>query len=96
MTRLLLFSCLERHELSELFFERLVQDFYQLVAGYIRRRIHSGAFRTVSPEIAARGLIGMFAYQGLMALLFPGRIAMPNRRRAVDQMVTVFLDGIAC
>jgi AcrR family transcriptional regulator len=96
MTRLLLFSCLERHELSELFFERLVQNFYQLVAGYIRRRIRAGAFRPVSPEIAARGLIGMIAYQGLMALLFPGRISMPSRRRVIDQMVTVFLNGIAC
>jgi AcrR family transcriptional regulator len=96
MTRLLLFSCLERHELAELFFEHVVQDFYALVSDYIRRRIRAGSFRTVSPDIAARGLIGMFAYQGLMALLLPGRIAVPSRRRAVDQMVTVFLNGMAC
>lgn len=96
LTRLLLFSCLERHELSELFFERLVQTFYRLVAGYIRRRIREGAFRRVSPEIAARALIGMAAYQGLMAMLFPGRIGRPNRRRVVNEVAAIFLGGISC
>ena len=96
LTRLLLFSCLERHELSELFFERLVQEFYKLVAGYIRHRIRAGAFRPLNPDIAARGLIGMIAYQGLMALLFPGRIGVPNRKRVVDEMTAVFLDGVRC
>ena len=96
LTRLLLFSCLERHELSELFFERLVQEFYKLVAGYIRHRIRAGAFRPLNPDIAARGLIGMIAYQGLMALLFPGRIRVPNRKRVVDEMATVFLEGVRC
>jgi AcrR family transcriptional regulator len=94
LTRLLLFSCLERHELSELFFERLVQDFYRLVAGYIRRRIRAGAFREVNPEIAARCLVGMVAYQGLMALLFPGRVPTPNRQRVVEEITTLFLNGI--
>jgi AcrR family transcriptional regulator len=94
-TRLLLFSCLERHELAELFFERQAQDFYKLVSGYIRRRIRLGAFRRVNAEIAARGLIGMITYHGLMGLLFPARFAKPSRRRIVDQMVTVYLQGIA-
>src|SRR6516225_2946734 len=42
LSRLLLFSALEGHELSELFFERLYVGFYQLVTGYIRRRIREG------------------------------------------------------
>jgi len=94
ISRLLLFSCLERHELAEMFFERLFQNFYKLVTGYIRRRIAAGAFRKVNPEIAARGLIGMIAYHGLFGLLFPGRFGKPNRRRVADEMVTVFLGGI--
>jgi AcrR family transcriptional regulator len=94
LSRLLLFSCLERHELSELFFDRLFQQFYKLVADYIRRRIRDGAFRKVNPEIAARGLIGMISYQGLIALLFPGRFGKPSRRRVVDEMVTLFLSGV--
>ena len=95
LSRLLLFSCLERHELAELFFERLFQGAYRQVMDYIRRRIREGAFRKVNPEIAARGLIGMISYHGLVGLLLPGRFGKPNRRRVVDEMVTVFLGGIA-
>src|SRR6266567_4256423 len=79
LSRLLFFSSLERHELSDLFFERLYIRFYKLVTGYIRRRIREGGFRKVNPEIAARGLIGMISYHGLVALLFPGHFLMRNR-----------------
>ena len=47
------------------------------------------------PKIAARGLIGMISYHGLVALLFPGRFKVGNRRRVVDEMISVFLDGIS-
>jgi len=92
--RLLLFSCLERHQLSDLFFERLFRNFYKLVSGYIRRRIRAGAFRGVSPEIAARALIGMISYHGQTELLFPGRFGRLDRTRVAEQVVTVFLEGI--
>ena len=95
LSRLLFFSSLERHELSDLFFERLYAGFYKLVTGYIRRRIREGGFCKVDPEIAARGLIGMISYHGLVALLFPGRFRIRDRRRIVDETVGVFLDGIS-
>ncbi len=94
LTRLLFFSCLERHELADLFFERQVQQFYKLVSGFIRRRSRTGAFRRVNADIAARGLVGMIAYQGMIGMLYPGRFGKPSTRRVVDEMVTVFLEGI--
>ena len=94
LTRLIFFSCLERHELSDLFFERQLQEFYRIVSSYIRRRSRAGAFRKVNPEIAARGLVGMLAYHGLLTMLYPGRVGKPNRRRVVDEMVTLYLEGI--
>jgi AcrR family transcriptional regulator len=94
MLRILFFSALERHELADLFFERLFVDFYKLVAGYIRRRVRAGAFRCVHPETAARGFIGMMTYHGLINILFPKRIRQPNRKRIVREMVTMFLNGI--
>lgn len=94
LSRLLFFSALEGHELSELFFERLYVKFYKMVTGYIRRRIHAGAFRGVNPEIAARGLIGMISYHGLVGILFPGKLKRPERKRVVSELVTIFLDGI--
>jgi len=93
MPRLLLFSCLERHELSDLFFERLSLGLHKLLAAYIRRRIREGAFRKVNPDIAARGLIGMVSQHALACLLLPGHFASPDRR-VVEQMVGIFLAGI--
>jgi AcrR family transcriptional regulator len=94
-TRLLLFSSLEGHELSGHFFERMFSDFYELVLEYIRRRIRDGAFRGVDAEIAARGLIGMLGYHGLVELLFPGYFARRSRRRVAQEMVSIFLSGIS-
>ena len=95
MFRLLFFSCLERHDLADLFFERLFLVLYRLVSGYIRRRIRAGAFRKVNAELAARGLIGMLSYHGQLGMLYPGRFGKRNRRRVVEEMVTVFLGGIS-
>ena len=94
-TRLLLFSSLERHEAAAQFFDGVFADFYRLVLEYLRRRIEAGAFRAVDPEIAARGLIGMIAYHGLVEQLFPGYLQKRSRRRVAREMVTVFLNGIS-
>src|SRR5579864_5116957 len=95
LTRLLLFISLEGHELAGQFFERVFSDFYQLVLDYIRRRVTAGTFRDVDPEIAARGLIGMIAYHGLVEQLFPGYLQKRSRRRVAREMVAIFLDGIS-
>ena len=94
-TRLLLFASLERHERSGEFFERMFTDFYRLVLEYIRRRIREGGFRKVDPAIAARGLIGMIAYHGLVEQLFPGYFEKRSRRRVAREMAEVFLGGIS-
>jgi AcrR family transcriptional regulator len=94
LSRLLFFSSLERHELADLFFERIYSGFYKLVTGYIRRRVREGAFRRVNPEVAARGLIGMISYHGQAALLFPGRFSVANPSRIAWRCETSSLDGI--
>jgi AcrR family transcriptional regulator len=94
LSRLLLFSSLENHELSDLFFERVYEGFYKLVTGYIRRRGREGAFRKVNAEIAARSVLGMITYHGHMALLFPGRFTLENVERLAAQTAQIFLDGI--
>ncbi|SRR5579883_99001 len=95
LTRLLLFSSLEGHELAEHFFDRVFRDLYELVLEYIRRRVQAGAFRQVDPEIAARALIGMVGYHGLVEQLFPKYFGNRNRRRVAREMVSVFLSGVS-
>jgi AcrR family transcriptional regulator len=92
--RLLLFSALEGHELADLVFERYVRQLFDVLAGYIRRRIKSGAFRAASATTAARGFVGMITYHGQLGILFPDRVSKINRRKVVDQMVNTFLNGI--
>src|SRR5262245_54622767 len=67
--RLLLFSSLEGHELKDLFHERS-HECFDLIAGYIERRIQSGAMRAVNSRMAARAFFGMVAHYALTGLLF--------------------------
>jgi len=94
LVRLLLYSCLERHELCDLFLDRVFLSYYKVTVAYIRRHIRNRRFRKIDPETATRGFIGMIAYHGLLALLFPGRFGRLKRKLVLDQMVGVFLDGI--
>ena len=94
LSRLLLFSSLEGHELSELFFERVYAGFYKLVTGYIRRRIREGGFRKVNAEVAARSVLGMITYHGHVAILFPERFSLDNVGSLASQTAKIFLGGI--
>lgn len=95
ITRLLLFISLEGHEMAGDFFERVFTDFYRVVLEYVRRRIAEGAFRRVDAEIAARALIGMIAYHGLVEQLFPGYLKKRTRQRVAREMAAIFLSGVS-
>jgi len=70
LTRLLWFTALENHTLSERFFHNYVAEYYEALAGYVRGRIREGKFRKVNPLIAARGFLGMVVYHFLIQELF--------------------------
>jgi AcrR family transcriptional regulator len=92
--RLLMFSALERHELSRLFYERQVACFYQNLTEHIQRQIDAGVFRKVDPLVAARAFAGMVAHQGLVySILLPGHLPAP-KDEIVDTLVDLFLGGI--
>ena len=73
ITRLLLFTALERHELSQEFFQKFVAQQYELLAAYIRRRVADRAFRAIDADLAARSFLGMVVYHYLIQELFGGR-----------------------
>src|SRR5439155_5998529 len=72
MIRLLLFTALEIHRISERFFRIFVADYYEALGGHIRERIRQGKFRKVDPLLAARGFFGMVVYHFLIQELFGG------------------------
>src|SRR5262245_8447491 len=57
--RLLLFSALEGHQLSDMFVASMTVR--NPIANYIQKRMREGAFRQMDPQLAARGFFGMFA-----------------------------------
>jgi AcrR family transcriptional regulator len=94
MLRLLLFSALEGHGLSDMFFRRHYRVFYDLLTKYIARRIEDGAFRSVDPLLAARAFFGIVVHHRLLHDIF----GMPMHRTheaTVDEYVSLFLSGLA-
>lgn len=72
LTRLLWFTALENHTLSERFFSTYIAVYYEALAGYIHQRIRQGKFRKIHPLLAARGFLGMVVYHYLVQELFGG------------------------
>jgi AcrR family transcriptional regulator len=71
--RLLLFSALEHHQLSQRFFHTHIAEFYEKLAQHIREQIGAGKFRAVDPLLAARGFWGMVVYHFLVQELLGGK-----------------------
>ncbi len=92
--RLLFFSALEGHELSELFFETRVQEIYGFLSEYIESRIREGAFRRVNPLLAARCLFSMPFLQLLTEELFRDFTATASPEELARTYVGMFLAGI--
>jgi AcrR family transcriptional regulator len=91
--RLLLFSALEGHQLSDMFVASMTAR--NPIANYIQRRIDEGAFRPVDPQLAARGLFGMFASFVLWQEIFGLKKAQSyDREEVVRTFVSIFLKGI--
>jgi AcrR family transcriptional regulator len=91
--RLLLFSALEGHQLSDMFAASLTAR--NPIANYIQKRIEEGAFRKVDPQLAARGLFGMFTSFILSQEIFGLKKTQSyDREEVVDTFVSIFLKGI--
>lgn len=93
LMRLILFSALENHEMSDMFFENHLRGFYDFLAGYIQRRIDDGVFQPVSPLVAARGFMGMLIYHRLLAVLFRAQLPQPAGEIA-RTFVHIMMNGL--
>ena len=93
LLRLTLFSALEGHELSEMFFGKHHKVFYDHLAAYIRTRIEDGAFRPIDPLLAARAFIGMVVHHRLLHEIF-GVPMHQSHEDTVATYVDLFLTGL--
>ncbi|MBX7223023.1 MAG: TetR/AcrR family transcriptional regulator [Blastocatellia bacterium] len=92
--RLMFFSALEGHELSEMFYETRVQDVYRFLGDYITERQKDGRFRAMDPMLAARSFIGMVFYQSLTEQLFEKHPALVDKNELAAQITELYLSGM--
>ncbi len=93
--RLLHFSALEGHELSDMFFDTYVQHLRTLLSDYIEERISDGAFKDINPFLAARAFMGMFTNYIVAQELFGEKKKKRIKKEdVVETFVRIFLEGI--
>ncbi|MGQ9896249.1 MAG: TetR/AcrR family transcriptional regulator [Acidobacteriota bacterium] len=92
--RLLFFSALEGHELSEMFFQLYVRDIFDFLADYIETRVREGAFREVNPHIGARALFAMPFLQTMFEQLHGDQTVTGSPEPLARAYSSIFLEGI--
>lgn len=92
--RLVLFSALEGHEMADLCFERNSAPMHALVIDYVKKQAAAGEFRRIDPPLAARAFLGMVMQYCLFDLHFRFRVVRVSRKRALEGMVDIFLNGL--
>lgn len=95
LTRLLLFTALEKHELSDRFYRTHVAGYFEHLAEFIRGNIEKGRFRKVDPMLAARSFIGMLFHHFQVQELFGGKKFQQFDNREVSRtLVDIWLRGV--
>jgi AcrR family transcriptional regulator len=94
--RLLLYSALEKHELSQMFFDQIVRHVYDFLGGYIRDRQRDRAFIEIDPAIVVRCFIGMVMHHSLNNNLWDPdrRLLNISNEDAAKLFTEILLKGI--
>src|SRR5215210_5146489 len=94
--RLLLHSALEKHELAQMFFDRIVRHVYEFLGGYIRERQREGALIDIDPAIVVRCFIGMVMHHSLNNNLWDPKRRLLNisNESAAKHFTDILLNGI--
>ena len=95
LSRLLLYSALEKHELSERFFRNYIANYFEVLARFVRQGIAAGRFRKIDPLLAARGFLGMVIYHSWIQELYGGKEVQDFDMRVVSRtLARIWLQGV--
>jgi len=96
MMRLLYFSALEGHDLSDMFYSSHEIKRIMKLVEYIKLRIADGAFRNLDSVLVARAFVGMLYSYVTAKHLFNAEKYFPKTvtDEVVDNFLTIFLDGV--
>lgn len=93
--RLLLYSALEKHSLSELFIKTRGLELLEYLEGHIKELIKSGEMRDIDPCLAARAFLNMTLHYSISQELFGlKKYFKRDNRLVVDAFVEIFLEGM--
>lgn len=93
--RLLTYSALEKHELSEIFIRTKGLELIELLETSIKELARAGTFREIDPAIAARAFIGMILHYSISQELYGLKryFKRPNEA-VVESFVEIFFEGM--
>ena len=94
--RLLFYSALEGHQLSQLFWERNVRLMYEFLGAYVRERQREGAFRAIDPLLVVRAFTGMIIHHSVTNTLWDKSRTLLNvsNEAAAHAFTEILLGGI--
>lgn len=93
--RLLLFSALEGHKLSDLFFQRRTLPLRDFLEGYFRGAIREGKIKKTDPEAAALAFLALvFSYIQTRVLFRIPQVVRRSPEDLLKKYVSIFLKGI--
>lgn len=93
--RLMLFSALEDHRLSSMFFQSRMGGVGMKLMQYFENRMRQGAFRALKPKVAIKAFLGMIMHHSMTLQLFTlPRSLQISKKEAVEAFVDIFLEGI--
>ncbi len=93
--RLLHFSALEGHDLSDMFFDTYVEYINMLISDYIDTRVKDGAFKGLNPLYSSKAFIGMVVNQIIVQELFGEKKKnKTDNKELIGTFVEIFLEGI--
>jgi len=96
MMRLMFYSAMESHELSEQFFTRFMERHFSFMESYYQRLIDDGKLRPLPDlRLAVRGFIGSILYHSMVQNLFATNDAHRyTPREAAETITDCWLKGI--
>lgn len=94
--RLLIFSALEEHDLSERFFKESVSRIYDFIGDYIKLRQKDGDFRKIDAVVVVRAFHGMVVHHSLNNVLWNKSRTLVDitNEKAAREFSDILLHGI--
>lgn len=93
--RLLTYSALEKHDLSEIFIKTKGLELIEFVEAHIRSLIDEGVLKKTDPAVAARAFVGMVLHYSISQELYGLKKYFDRSNEAViDTFVNIFFEGM--